>query len=210
MDGNLRWSKKNNISLNQTYKLGVEKLLKLSKFLFEKHNISHISTFALSTHNLNRSKTLIKSIFNILENYLDEFIVNSDKYNFRIFFIGDFSIFSKDIKSKILKINNIKEKHNKTLIIAINYSGREDLNHAFNQSLNKNNKNIEKYLSISKFSDPDVLIRTGGYSRLSDFFLYQCSFTELFFTKTLWPDLNKNYLNKVINNFSNLERKFGK
>ena len=64
--------------------------------------------------------------------------------------------------------------------------------------------------STSKFSDPDVLIRTGGYNRLSDFFLYQCSFTELYFTKTLWPDLNKTYLNRIINKFSKLERKFGK
>ena len=210
MDGNLRWSKINNLNINQTYKIGIENLLKLSKFLFEKHNVECVSAFALSTHNLLRSKTVIRSIFNILEEYLDEFIVNSNNYDFRVFFIGEFSIFNEDVRSKILKINNLKNKHNKTLIIALNYSGRDDLNQASINVLKNEKNTIGKYLSTSKFSDPDVLIRTGGYNRLSDFFLYQCSFTELYFTKTLWPDLNKTYLNRIINKFSKLERKFGK
>ena len=211
MDGNLRWSKKNNISMNETYRIGVENLLNLSKFAFEESGISHISAFALSTHNLQRSKAVIKLIFNLLDEYLDKFINHSENYNFRIFFIGDFSIFNQNLYNKILTINELKKKHKKTLIIAINYSGKNDLKNAFIQSnINNNQKNMEKYLSTYDFPDPDVLIRSGGYNRLSDFFLYQCSFTEFFFTKKLWPDLKKNYIKKIINEFSNIERKFGK
>lgn len=211
MDGNNRWSKKKNLSFNITYKKGVEKLIKLSNHCFFNHRITNVSAFALSSHNLSRSKILLNSIFKILEEFLNEFLINNHKYKFNIIFIGNFAIFNKNIRYGINKINKSKI-HKNNLIIALNYSGTEDIKNAsklFNQ--NKNSKlKFHNFLSTSAFSNPDIIIRTGGFQRLSDFFLFQSSFTELFFSKSLWPDFSTKSLDSILKNFLNTERKFGK
>ena len=211
MDGNNRWSKKKNLSLNITYKKGVKKLIDLSNHCFFNHGINYISAFALSSHNLSRSKILLNSIFKILEEFINEFLINNHKYNFNIIFIGNFTIFNKNIRYGINKINNSKI-HKNNLIIALNYSGTEDIENAsklFNQ--NKNSKlKFHNFLRTSAFPNPDIIIRTGGFQRLSDFFLFQSSFTELFFSKSLWPDFSIKSIDSILKNFLNIKRKFGK
>lgn len=211
MDGNNRWSKKKNLSLNITYKKGVKKLIDLSNYCFLNHGITYISAFALSSHNLSRSKILLNSIFKILEEFINEFLINNHKYNFNIIFIGNFTIFNKNIRYGINKINNSKI-HKNNLIIALNYSGTEDIENAsklFNQ--NKNSKlKFHNFLRTSAFPNPDIIIRTGGFQRLSDFFLFQSSFTELFFSKSLWPDFSIKQIDSILKNFLNIKRKFGK
>ena len=134
--------------------------------------------------------------------------------NFNIRFIGNKSFLSKDIKKKISKLECIKKKSKKYLLIYINYSGREDISKAASSYLihNKENKKyikFQEFLLTKDFPDPDILIRTGGYSRLSDFLIYQMTFTELFFYKKLWPDLTKIDLIKIFKKYYSLERKFG-
>ena len=211
MDGNNRWSKKKNLSLNITYKKGVKKLIDLSNYCFLNHGITYISAFALSSHNLSRSKVLLNAIFKILEEFINEFLINNHKYKFNIIFIGNFAIFNKNIRYGINKINNSKI-HKNNLIIALNYSGSEDIENAsklFNQ--NKNSKlKFHNFLLTSAFPNPDIIIRTGGFQRLSDFFLFQSSFTELFFSKSLWPNFSIKSLDSILKNFLNIKRKFGK
>ena len=204
MDGNKRWSKKNNEKPYKSYLKGADNLINLTKYLFDKYNIDYVSAFALSSHNLKRSKTTMKMIITILDKYLDKIIIYNKKYNFNIRFIGDFNFLDERIKNKVLTINSNQIKEYKTLVIAINYSGQKDIeNSAGSDDFHRN-------ISTVGVPDPDILIRTGGYNRLSDFFLYQCSFTELFFVKTLWPDFSTNKLKNIISKYLIIERKFGK
>jgi undecaprenyl diphosphate synthase len=211
MDGNNRWSKINKKDLSESYKIGAEKLFKIANHCFFHHKINYISTFALSSHNLSRPKNLIKPIIKLLEFYLDEFMSNESKYKYNIRFIGNFDIFKKEIIDKLTFINS-QNKHTKTLIIALNYSGSKDIISASNLLKIYPNKKIKfsDLLSTSQYPNPDLLIRTGGYQRLSDFFLFQMSFTEFFFLKTLWPNLKKRSIDTIINRFLKIERKFGK
>ena len=211
MDGNNRWSKINKVNLNKSYKKGAEKLFKMVDRCFFYHNIKYVSTFALSSHNLSRPKKAISPILKLLDSYLEEFLSNTSKYKYNIRFIGNFDIFKKETIGKLNIINN-QNNHSKTLIIALNYSGSEDIITAANLFRNNKNKKMHfsDFLSISQYPSPDLLIRTGGFKRLSDFFLFQMSFTEFFFTKTLWPNLKYNSIDIIISKFLKIERKFGK
>ena len=211
MDGNNRWSKKNNKTKYFSYNLGAKKLIDLSRFIFENYDINFVSAFALSKHNLKRGSYLTNIIKRVLKGLLDQ-DSHKNNYNFDIIFKGDLSFLPikmvKEIKNLQKSNNNFKNK----LIIYLNYSGRDDII-AASKSLNKNktsNKLIfQKFSKSSKTPDPDMLIRSGGFKRLSDFFLYQVSFTDFFFTKTLWPDVKKSQIKKFINDFYKIERKFG-
>ena len=210
MDGNNRWSQKNNTTKTLSYKKGVNKILTLSKFIFTEYKVPYVSAFALSSHNLNRSTNFISIIINTIKQFLIEY----DKFDidYKIKFIGDLSFIndSKIIADlKKIETNNIASKF--TLIVFINYSGTTELNNAAKliSKIKHKDFNLRSYLMTSDLPDPDILIRSGGFSRISDFMLYQLSFTELFFIKKLWPDFKKNDLKKIINNFLKLERKFG-
>ena len=211
MDGNNRWSKLNNIDLKSSYKKGSEKLFKIVDRCFFHHKIKYVSAFALSSHNLSRPKKIISPIIKLLDFYLDDFLNNSLRYKYNIKFIGNFEIFKTEIRTKIDIINN-QNKYSKTLIIALNYSGSQDIINAADQL--KDNKNLKIHfsnlLSTSKYPNPDLLIRTGGYQRLSDYFLFQINFTELFFLNALWPDLKNKSVDSIVAKYSKIERKFGK
>ena len=212
MDGNNRWSKQNQLNKFKGYKAGVENLLRITDHLFNNNKVNYISAFALSKNNLKRPQSLIKILKNILIEFLDnESKLNScKKYNIR--FIGDRNFLSKDINNKIDHIENLKKNSKKFLIIYLNYSGRQDIIQAakkFKLSKHKN-KPFSKFLLTSKYPDPQVLIRTGGFSRISDFLIYQLTFTEFFFSKKLWPDLKINDVLNILKKYYSIERKFGR
>lgn len=212
MDGNNRWSKINKTNKFLSYKNGSENLIKLTKYIFTNTKINYVSAFALSNSNLKRSNKIISFIKKILNDFLDREI-NDKKLNFAIIFIGDLSFLNKETNLKIKKIKNISSKYKNKLIIFLNYSGRIDILNSFNKLIPKKTKikidDIVLNLSTLGIPDPDILIRTGGFNRISDFMLYQLSFTELFFSKKLWPDYSIPDLKKVLNNFDKIERKFG-
>ena len=210
MDGNNRWSLKKKISKINAYKVGAKKLIQISDYLFNKYKISVISAFALSTHNLGRSKKFVNIFKSVLNYYLDEY--DNFKITYRIKFIGDLSFIKE--KSLLKKLNFIESKNFKssnTLLIFVNYSGKNDIINAAN--LSRDNKfkppYLSNYLSTKSFKDPDLLFRTGGFKRISDFMLFQISFTELFFTKKLWPDISFKDIDKVLASYQKIERKFG-
>jgi undecaprenyl diphosphate synthase len=209
MDGNNRWSKKKHLNLFNSYYEGGLNLLKISKFVFSNYQINYISAFALSKNNLNRPKYVISTIKKVLDKVLHQ--LDQNKIDFNIKFIGDLSFLDNKVLKKISEIQNLNSESNNKLIIFLNYSGRVDIENAFKINVNLRNKssNISNLLSTRDIPDPDLLIRTGGYQRISNFLLYELAFTELIFTKTLWPDLKTSIIKKYIQKFNNTERKFG-
>ena len=211
MDGNTRWAKKNNQSLYDSYKTGSLKLLNLSNYLFQNYDLSFVSSFALSSHNLKRSAMTISILKNVLNDFIDS-NANDNKYKFNIKFIGDLSFLDPSLIIKLNKLESNKKNYNQTLLIFLNYSGRQDIIDSINKQ-KKNTKikieNFNSYLSTKCFPNPDLIIRTGGFQRISDFMLFQIAFSELFFLKKLWPDINSSDLKKIVNKYINIERKFG-
>ena len=213
MDGNNRWSKKNNLSKFKGYMEGSKTLVNLSNFIFKNTNTKYISAFALSKNNLNRSKSLIATLKKVLSEFLNKKIDNEILTDFNIKFIGDRTFLNKDINSKIDLVENFEHKSKKLLLIYINYSGKDDIKQAaynYNTIKTNNKLKFEDFLQTKDIPDPDLLIRTGGYKRLSDFLIYQSSFTEFFFINKLWPDLKKRDLSNILNKYYLLERKFGR
>jgi len=214
MDGNNRWSKKNNKNSYEAYSSGAKRLLSLSSHIFSNYDINFISAFALSKKNLKRSSVIVKTLKRVLGYFLDQQNNLYDR-NFQIHFKGDFSFLDKKYINKIISLENNNPNTKKKLVIYINYSGKGDIIKSVNShiALNFNKKISDHIINKNLYSkgipDPDILIRTGGYQRISDFMLYQISFTELMFTKKLWPDLLNTDVDRLINNYYKIERKFG-
>ena len=212
MDGNNRWSKKKNFNLSEGYTSGANKLIKIATHIFENYEVKYISAFALSKNNLNRSKRIISTIKNVLLNFLNKY---EDKYNlnFKIKFIGDLNFLNNKTRDKIKLIENKNISSKNILIIFINYSGQSDITNSIS-NLNKftkiNELDFSKLLNTKNLPDPDLLIRTGGFQRLSNFMLFQLAFTELSFTKKLWPDMNNTDIDRFIKNYYRIDRKFGR
>ena len=212
MDGNNRWSKKKGFNLSRGYTSGANKLINIATYIFKNYDVNYISAFALSKNNLNRSSRIIATIKNVLLDFLNKY---EDNYNlnFKIKFIGDLNFFDKKTRDKIDLIENIDISSKNNLIILINYSGQSDIINSIT-SLNKNSKinedNFSNKLYTKNVPDPDLLIRTGGFKRLSNYMLYQLAFTELCFTKKLWPDLNNSDIERFITNYYRIDRKFGR
>ena len=212
MDGNNRWSKKNSQSKIDSYSKGAQKILSLSENIFKNYNVNYISAFALSNNNLNRTKTLI----NILKNILEKFLSEEKKIStikFQIIFLGDLRFLGKNLNSKIEDLEKRNKNKEHKLLIFLNYSGRKDIDLLYKNKkinfLNENNYKINKLLLTKNIPDPEILIRTGGYQRISDFMLYQLAFTELFFLKKLWPDISNSDVRAVISKYKIINRKFG-
>jgi len=164
----------------------------------------------LSNNNLNRSTRILKSITQILDKFLDE-TLQEKNINFNIEFRGNFNFLDKKIEKKIFSINQTKfTNFKKKLLIYLNYSGKKDILRIASYEKITNENKFRNLLSTHDVVDPDILIRTGGYKRLSDFMLFEISYTELFFLNKLWPDLNKSDLVKIIDNYRQINRKFGK
>lgn len=213
MDGNNRWSIKNKKSKFYTYSLGAKNIIKLSSYIFKNLETNFISAFALSANNLNRSKKTINIIKKVLIDFLDNEIMIK-KLDFKIKFIGDKSFLNKNVLKKIDLLENRNINSKKVLAIFINYSGKKDIIQVFENANNKNlnlinEKIFSKNLLTYGIPDPDILIRTGGFQRISDFMLFQLSFTELFFLKKLWIDFNYSDIRKIILKFRRIDRKFG-
>ena len=214
MDGNNRWSNLNSYSKYKGYKTGADNLFKLSSYIFDNYEVNIISAFALSSSNLLRPPNDIITIKKVLNYSLNKLL--KQNIDFKVKFIGNLSFLDRELKKKINEIKrlNLLIKNKKQLLIFINYSGQEDILRSVNR-LNKSNlraskRNFLDNLYTKNIEDPDILIRSGGYVRISNFMLFQLSFTELFFLKKLWPDVSTKDVKKIIHKFSVIERKFGK
>ena len=213
MDGNGRWGLKHKNSRNAGHRAGlntVERIIKQSI----KNKIKFLTLFAFSTENWKRPKKEINYLFNLLENFLINKIDDLHKQNIKLKIIG-----TKNFSKKLNLLLNLAEKktskNSKIQInLALNYGAKFELISAIKKlQKNKkriNEKNIENFLYTKNIPDPDLLIRTGNTKRLSNFLLWQLAYSEIFFEKKMWPDFNdKDYL-KIIKEYKNLKRNFGK
>ena len=212
MDGNGRWGLKNKNSRNAGHKAGLDTVEKIIKESI-KNKISFLTLYAFSTENWKRPKKEINYLFNLLQLFLVNKLDNLNNQNIKLIILG-----IKNFPKKLNKLlNNAEQKtHNNSKLqinLALNYGSKSELINAFKKiKKNKksiNEKNINKYLYTKDIPDPDLLIRTGDTKRLSNFLLWQLSYSEIFFEKKLWPDFNEKDYIKIIKNFKKIKRNFG-
>ena len=212
MDGNGRWGKKRRKTRNYGHFNGVKTVKKVVEASI-KLNIPTITFFVFSTENWKRPKSEIKFLFNLIKSYFLEEIKNVINNGIKINIIGDIDKLPNNLK-KILNTTVEKTKKNKkiTVNLALNYGSRDEIVKAFKE-LKKKKKisetDITKNLYTSLMPDPDILIRTGGKKRLSNFMLWQLAYSELYFLNKLWPDFNIRDLKKIINDYKSIKRNFG-
>jgi undecaprenyl diphosphate synthase len=219
MDGNRRWAVSNDLDVYEGHRKGAENLWSIVQKSNEL-NIKYLTVFGFSTENWKRSQNEVYYLLSLLEQFLDDTNLKMKKYNYKIRFIGDLLVFDQNIQEKI---NVIKEHtiENTGLVItlALNYGGRNDIVNAANQffKFNRNKSDpiqmketdFKEFTYNKEIPDPDLLIRTGGEIRISNFLLWDLAYTELIFLTEMWPDFSKILLEKCILEYSKRNRKYG-
>ena len=210
MDGNGRWGKKRNKARNFGHLRGVETLKKIVTASI-KLKIPIVTFYVFSSENWKRPRTEISFLFRLINDFFSKEIKSVIKQGIKIKIIGEMKKLDKNLK-KTLNNTMSRTKDNKKIIVnlAINYGSKNEILNTI-KKLKKNIslRNFETNLYTKNLPHPDILIRTGGRQRLSNFMLWQLAYSELFFLKKLWPDFNSNDLKKIINKFKNSKRNFG-
>lgn len=221
MDGNGRWAAKRGLPRNAGHKKGAEVVIETAKAVKEL-DVPYLTIYAFSTENWKRSKQEVDGLMNLLRQYLDSNFEELEKNDVRIRFIGERGMLDADI---VNKMENLEKRtiSNKSLVlqIALSYGSRQEIVNAVKKAAQKvkngelaitdiDENEFSQMLYTAEVPDPDLLIRTSGEQRLSNYLLWQLAYTELFFTNTLWPDFNKEELKSIIENYKTRERRYGK
>ncbi|WP_342262033.1 polyprenyl diphosphate synthase [Alphaproteobacteria bacterium endosymbiont of Tiliacea citrago] len=206
LDGNRRWGKKNKKSLTEAYKKGAEVLQEIVLELI-KLKIPMATMYGFSFENWNRSLYEISVIMVAFMSFLEENIEFFTKNNIKIKFIGDLSFFDEKVKSILFELEYLTNKNTEILIqLAVSYSGRNEILEAMGKS-QRENLAFEDCLYMK--NSPDLLIRTGGCRRLSNFLLWQIAYTELFFLDKLWPEFCKEDLHNILQEYKSTSKNNG-
>jgi len=210
MDGNGRWGKKNSKGRNYGHLKGVETVKKIVKTSI-KLKIPILTFYVFSSENWKRPKKEINFLFNLINNYFTKEINNVIKQGIKLNILGEINKLSSNLKKTLKKSTDLTKKNKKIIVnLAINYGSKNEILLAFKKTKKMLNIiNFEKNLYTKRLPHPDILIRTGGHQRLSNFMLWQLAYAELFFLKKLWPDFSENDLKKIINKFKKSKRNFG-
>ena len=220
LDGNGRWAKKRFLPRNAGH---VEGAKTVEQVLEDAHElgIKYVTMYAFSTENWKRSREEVGALMKLLKNYLMDCIERSAKNNMRVRVIGDITALNQELQDRILELEE-KSKVNTGLqfAIALNYGGRDEIRRAVtkiaeeckNGTLNPDaitEDVLSAHLDTAEFPDPDLMVRTSGEVRLSNFLPWQLAYTEFYFTEVLWPDFNKEELINAILYYNGKERRFG-
>jgi len=213
MDGNGRWGIKYKKSRNLGHRAGLNSVERIIKSTI-KNKVKYLTLYAFSTDNWKRPKKEIKFLLNLLDIFIDQKINEFNKNDIKLKIIGNTNIFNRKLKKKLFKSEQLTKRNNRLQVnLALNYGSKSELINAFKKikkkKLNINIKNIEKNLYTANTPDPDILIRTGNTNRLSNFLLWQISYSEIFFEKKLWPDFNESDYNKILKKFRITKRNYG-
>ncbi len=216
MDGNTRWASSKNLPSKAGHKEGVKKARLAVEYALEK-KIDYLTLFAFSTENWLREEVEVKDLISLFFEALEDQTPELREQKVKLNFIGDISRFNKKLIKQIEKSKKITNEYDPklNLIIAASYGGKWDIINAVKKFYaDKKNKKItenslEDYLETKRFPNPDLIIRSGGEQRLSNFYLWQSSYSELYFSEKLWPDFNKKDFDEALMNFSSRKRKFG-
>ena len=215
MDGNGRWAKKRGLPREYGHREGAKAFRKVMDYCGEL-GIEATTFYVFSTENWKRPKNEVDALMTLLNEYLDECketVMKKDD-GIRFIFIGDKSIFADHLRTKMEELEKLTEGKPRIVNLAINYGGRDELVNAFNVLIAEGKRKIsEQDISnaiYTKASPPlDMIVRTGGDIRISNFLLWEAAYAELYFTDTLWPDFSKKDIDKAINEFNNRNRRFG-
>jgi undecaprenyl diphosphate synthase len=219
MDGNGRWAKKRLLPRTVGHVKGAANVRTMVQCCFDL-GVEYLTLFAFSTENWRRPQEEVTTLMDLFMQYLDKEVGEMSQAGIRLRIIGDRTAFSASLQERIAKAEQLTRDNTKLhLTIAANYGGQWDILNAAqlwmkaNPSLDINALEpaaLNRYLSTSELPDPDLLIRTGGESRLSNFLLWQMAYTELYFTETYWPEFGADEFTNVIKWFAQRVRRFGK
>ena len=213
MDGNGRWAKERGLKRTAGHEEGA-KVVRNITIHCAKLGVRYLTLYAFSTENWSRPKLEVEYLMKLLEKYLKNELETFLQNNIRFKAIGDLSKFSKSLQNTIKEIEE-KTSNNSglTQVLALNYGSKDEILRAIRKlnerNLEVNEKNFESCLDTAGFSEVDLLIRTSGEIRLSNYLLWQNAYAEMFFTSTLWPDFSTNELDDIILDFNKRQRRFG-
>lgn len=212
MDGNGRWAKSRGKKRIYGHKQGIKTIKTVIDFA-KKEKIKYLTFFAFSTENWKRPKEEVKYIFKLLNDYINEFI-NKNEENVSLNIIGDIDSLDEKTKKNIKLLKPVDYNANLIVNIAINYGSRQEIIRAVNNIIKDKIKNVteeefSQYLYTKGIKDPDILVRTSGELRISNFLLYQIAYSELFFINKNWPDLNNDDLQEILQEYNKRHRRFG-
>jgi undecaprenyl diphosphate synthase len=212
MDGNGRWAQNQGLKRTKGHEAGAKTVRAVTEFCAAHPDIHRLSLYAFSTENWKRPRLEVEFLMQLLERYLTQELPTLLKNNIRFEVIGDIRAFSNSLQNKILEVKE-KTAHCDALVqsLALNYGAQNEIIRAVNSIKNSSENITEEILAnaLDCKEDVDILIRTGGDLRLSNFLLWQAAYAELFFVDTLWPDFTPNDLENIIKEFTTRQRRFG-
>lgn len=221
MDGNRRWAKKRGLPVAAGHKKGAETLVEIAKAA-KSVGIKYMTVYAFSTENWQREPEEVAALMDLLRQYLERGFKELQENNARIIFIGERQMLADDIRIKMAEIEQQTANNTDvTLCVALSYGGRQEITAAARflaqkvqngeiSAQNIDEKMFADALYTADMPEPDLLIRTSGEMRISNYLLWQAAYSELYFTPTLWPDFTKEELMKIIENYQTRERRYGK
>ena len=221
MDGNGRWAKKQGLIRALGHEKGVQSVRQVVEYCVE-HRIPYLTLYAFSTENWNRPALEVKALMDLLVKFLKKEANSLLKNGVKLNVIGNLDKFPTKAKEVLLAtIDKLKDNNTTTLTLALSYGSREELTTAIKRITQEvktgalapesiTETTVQKYLYTHNLPDVDLLIRTSGECRISNFLLWQIAYSELYFTDVLWPDFTKEHLKTAILNYQNRERRFGK
>ena len=213
MDGNGRWAKKRLLPREFGHRAGAETFRRVLTHCVEL-GIEYVTVYAFSTENWKRPKHEVDELMNLLTRYLKECVADADKNKVRFCFIGDIEPLPDALKTQIKETEDATRAYHHVANIALNYGSRHELVQAFH-NLSKEGKteiteeDISRALYTRDCPDPDLIVRTAGEQRLSNFLLWQAAYSEFYFTKTLWPDLSNREIDEIVTDFKKRVRRYG-
>lgn len=213
MDGNGRWAKKRSLPREAGHPQGAANLRRIVRYCGD-IGIDTVTVYAFSTENWKRPEKEVSAIMKLLDSYISDAVTENDENNVRYIFLGDKKGLGEELEKRCLDLERLTENNRLTLNIALNYGGRDEIVHAVNTLISEGKTHLTEddissalYTRLSK--DPDLIVRTAGELRISNFLLWQGAYSEFYFTDVLWPDFNSRCVDDAVIEFSKRKRRFG-
>ena len=213
MDGNGRWAERRGLSREKGHTEGMKAFEKAVKYCGEL-GLEVMTVYAFSTENWKRPEREVRKIMALLEKYLDKLLEKASEYEVRVRFIGERKSLSDRLQQKIVMAEDATSEYGRIVNIALNYGGRAEITAAVNKLISAGRRTVSEddisgALYTSGIPDPDLIVRTAGEQRLSNFLLWQSAYSEFYFTDTLWPDIDEAEIQRAVENYYKRTRRFG-
>ena len=213
MDGNGRWAKQRGLPRTAGHAAGAEAFRRIANYC-RTLGVEYLTVYAFSTENWKRPQKEVSEIMRLLDAYIKEAREDNEKNRIRYIFLGDKERLGDELREKCESLEALTADNRLTLNIALNYGGRDEIVHAVNALISEGAErvtegDISRHLYTAASPDPDLIIRPSGEYRLSNFLLWQAAYSELYFTKCLWPDFDEAQLQLAVTEFSKRKRRYG-